>query len=222
MLERDGAQHFAGAISASDAEGLATRFAGDLNGKPGRRLLIEPDVETMLSASGQIGGIAAFFIGKKAMPVRAIIFDKTQSANWVVAWHQDRTIAVRERHKVAGYGPWSIKDRIQHVTPPMEVLTGMITLRLHLDPCDANNAPLTVALGSHRLGRINANDAAKRAEQHQLLTCYASAGDVWAYSTPILHTSPRTISSSRRRVLQVDYAAHDLPDPLEWLGIARA
>lgn len=49
--------------------------------------------------------------------------------------------------------------------------------------------------------------------------CLAAAGDMWAYATPILHASSAATQPRRRRVLQVDYAAIDLPGGLEWLGI---
>ena len=201
---------------------LAVRVARDLNGKPGRRLLIEPDVEALLSVCGQVGGIAALFLGAKTRPGRAVLFDKTRDANWTVPWHQDRTIPVRERHDVDGFGPWSTKDGLCHVAPPIGVLEHMITLRLHLDDCDKNNAPLTVALGSHRLGIVPANESAAVAARHAQFSCLAKTGDVWAYSTSILHTSAATFSDQRRRVLQIDYAAKDLPRPLKWLGISRS
>ena len=47
----------------------------------------------------------------------------------------------------------------------------------------------------------------------------AAAGDVWLYSTPILHSSAAASQPTTRRVLQIDYAAEPLPDGLEWLGV---
>ena len=49
--------------------------------------------------------------------------------------------------------------------------------------------------------------------------CLAAAGDIWAYATPIVHASETAEMPARRRVLQVDYAAFDLPGGLRWLGI---
>ena len=34
-----------------------------------------------------------------------------------------------------GYGPWTVKAGIAHVRPPIGVLEGMLTLRVHLDDC---------------------------------------------------------------------------------------
>jgi hypothetical protein len=44
-------------------------------------------------------------------PVRSIYFDKTPETNWMVAWHQDLTLSVRDRIDVAGFGPWSVEGR---------------------------------------------------------------------------------------------------------------
>lgn len=163
--------------------------------------------------------MARNLIGEAAKPVRAVLFDKTPAGNWAVAWHQDRTIVVRERIEVGGFAPWSRKDGLLHVAPPIEVLEGMTTLRIHLDPCGPHNAPLKVALGSHRLGRVPARDAGLQAARHAQMDCLAQPGDAWAYSTPILHASERAAAPSRRRVLQVDYAAAELPGGLVWAGI---
>lgn len=215
---RDGVLRFSGALSAAEAASLAERLEPQITGRPGARLKVEPAAAAILAAEGAVGSIAAGLIGPAAMPVRAVLFDKSPDTNWVVAWHQDRTIPVRERHETPGFGPWSTKDGVLHVAPPIEVLEGLVTLRLHLDPVDAGNAPLVVAMGSHRLGYVAADLAAERAGEGANLICEAEPGDVWAYSTPILHMSARS-SGERRRVLQIDYAVAPLPDPLEWRGI---
>lgn len=218
-FDRDGALHFRGVLNAVEAASLAKRLEPQITGRPGTRLKVDPDMATLLAADGPIGRIAAALIGEKAKPVRAVLFDKSPDANWIVAWHQDRTIPVRERHETPGFGPWSTKDEVLHVAPPIGVLEGMVTLRLHLDPVDTGNAPLVVAQGSHRFGSVSADVAAERATECRALVCEAEAGDVWAYSTPILHMSARATGSQRRRVLQIDYAATPLPEPLEWRGV---
>ena len=108
----------------------------------------------LLASSGPVGVVAASVLGEACRPVRAVLFDKTTATNWSVAWHQDRTIAVMERVDVEGFGPWTVKSGLLHVAPPFDLLAGMLTLRVHLDPVPETNAPLLVARGSHRLGRI--------------------------------------------------------------------
>jgi hypothetical protein len=182
---------------------------------PGRRLRT-PGLARLIEPAG---AAASALIGAAARPVRAVLFDKTADDNWALAWHQDRTIVVRERREVAGFGPWSRKQGQLHVAPPFELLARMATLRIHLDPVGPDNAPLKVALGSHRSGAVDARRAAARAAEHPDLVCLAEAGDVWAYATPILHASDRAVWPARRRVLQIDYSADVLPGGLEWAGV---
>ncbi|MGX7894892.1 phytanoyl-CoA dioxygenase family protein [Tsuneonella sp. HG222] len=172
-----------------------------------------------LNAAGAIGALAARFLGSKARPVRAIAFTKSDANNWALGWHQDRTICVKERHEVPGYGPWTSKQGLVHVAPPFDVLANMLTIRVHVDPVDETNAPLLVALGSHRFGLIPEDAIGAALGRCTLESCLAKAGDVWIYATPILHASNRAESGRRRRVLQVDYSAQELPEPLEWRGI---
>ena len=217
----DGAALRSAVLSDAEVTGLLNRLGDDLEGRPGRRLLLDEQTRGLMTANGKVGAVAAAILGQNVQPVRAVLFDKTRVANWIVAWHQDRTIAVRERHSTPGFGPWSVKDGIVHVAPPIEVLNRMVTLRVHLDACTDDNAPLIVALGSHRLGRVPADEVEAEAMRHPRFTCHAAAGDVWTYSTPILHTSGRSVSDGRRRVLQLDYAADALPGGLEWMGVTR-
>ncbi len=218
-LDRDGAVLIPAQLSEAHIEALRI-LADDVVGKrPGARMSGHSALVEVLSPQGPVGALAASLTSDAARPVRAVMFDKTPEANWIVAWHQDRVIPVRERREVRGFGPWSTKGGVLHVAPPFEVLARMLTVRVHLDPVDAGNAPLRVALGSHRLGRVPAEAAAQEAEGLPQAVCLADAGDVWAYSTPILHASDRADPPGRRRVLQVDYADFDLPGGLEWLGL---
>ena len=210
IFEQDGALLFAGLMSHATDDLVAMTTTG-----PGRRLQAK-GLESLIAPVTQT---VASLIGPAARPVRAVLFDKSSETNWALGWHQDRTIVVRERRDTPGFGPWSRKQGLQHVAPPFEILAGMATIRIHLDPCDANNAPLKIALGSHLLGHVAARDAAVRAEECPQRICLAETGDVWAYATPILHASDRAAHPSRRRVLQVDYAALKLPGGLDWAGI---
>jgi len=172
-----------------------------------------------LLASSTIGAVAAERLGGDAQPVRAILFDKSPSANWALGWHQDRTVAVRARADVPGYGPWSVKAGLQHVEPPFSVIDKMVTLRIHLDAVPADNAPLLIAPGSHRLGKLPEAELAEAVAQCGSAECLAESSDIWIYATSIVHASAAAQRQGRRRVLQVDYSAESLPPPLEWLGV---
>ncbi len=106
-----------------------------------------------------------------------------------------------------------------HVAPPFDILARMVTLRAHLDDVGAANGPLLIAPGSHAAGRIPVGEIDQVVRRCGTSVCLAEAGDVWLYATPILDASDAAKAPSRRRVLQIDFAACELPGGLEWLGI---
>ncbi len=173
----------------------------------------------LLDPRGCIGAVAAFALGTMAKPVRAILFNKSAEANWSLAWHQDRTICVAARRVAPGFGPWTVKNGMHHVAPPYDLLTRMVTLRAHLDDVSLSNAPLLIAPGSHTFGRIPVDRIDEVVRRCGTKICLAEAGDVWLYATPILHASEAASVPTGRRVLQVDFAAEDLPHGLEWMGV---
>jgi hypothetical protein len=108
---------------------------------------------------------------------------------------------------------------MHHVAPPFDILSRMVTLRVHLDDVPRTNAPLLIALSSHVEGRVPEAMIADAVKRHRIKACIAEAGDVWAYATPIVHASEAAAEPTRRRVLQLDYAAESLPGGLEWFGV---
>jgi hypothetical protein len=216
-LEHDGAERLAGA--AQDILPGLLAVADSTRVVAGARLQGSAELAALLDGDGVMGRLAAARRGAAARPVQAILFDKSPQTNWGLGWHQDRTIAVRARHEAPGFGPWTIKCGMPHVAPPIELLERMLTIRIHLDDVPADNAPLLVAPGSHRLGRISEDEIAAIVQRCGVRECLAKTGDIWLYSTPILHASEAARKPGRRRVLQVDYAAEPLPGGLEWLGI---
>lgn len=187
--------------------------------RAGIRLHGDTPLRDLLAAEGAIGRLAAARLGPGTRPVRALLFDKSAATNWALGWHQDRTIVVRDRRDTPGYGPWTVKQGLQHVAPPFALLEAMLTMRIHLDPVPADNAPLLVALGSHRRGRIAEGDVDAVVAGSRVHACLAERGDVWLYATPILHASDAAARPARRRVLQVDFTAQPLAPGLDWLGI---
>ena len=219
QLERDGAVRCPAVLEAPDVGALIATLSTVSADQAGVRLTGLPGLASFLVAPGPIGSIVAGVLGIDARPVRAVLFDKTPQTNWKLGWHQDRTIVVRERIEVEGFGPWSRKAGLQHVAPPFEILERMITVRIHLDPVRADNAPLLIAPGSHRMGRIPVGQIGQVVTLCGKRACLADRGDVWLYSTPIVHASDAAATPNRRRVLQVDYAAVDLPEGLVWQGL---
>ncbi|NML09929.1 phytanoyl-CoA dioxygenase family protein [Sphingobium sp. AR-3-1] len=218
-LATDGAQHIPAALDADSLATIEAALAPQPTDRAGLRLASLPVLSVMLSPAGTIGRHAATLLGDAARPVRAILFDKSATTNWALGWHQDRTIAVRQRIETPGFAPWTVKSGIQHVAPPQSLLDRMLTLRIHLDPVDAHNAPLLIAPGSHRHGRVAETDVAALVDRGGTHACLAARGDIWLYATPILHASETATDPRHRRVLQLDYSADPLPGGLEWLGV---
>lgn len=217
-LERHGAALYPGAALAvlPQLEAELAKLPAD---NPGLRLHGIPGLAVLIDTTSAIGHLAAERLGPASRPVRAILFDKSAATNWALGWHQDRTIAVRARVDTEGFGPWSVKAGITHVEPPFALLDAMLTMRIHLDPVPDDNAPLMIAPGSHRLGRIPERDIDASIARCGTFACTAERGDVWLYATPILHASARAARPEHRRVLQVDFSAQPLPAALDWLGV---
>lgn len=213
-----GAERFPGAL----AEGLADLRAALVtlpSERAGVRIRGMKALHPLFACDGVIGSIAANVLGPRCRAVRAILFDKTVETNWSLAWHQDRTICVQQRIDVDGFGPWTTKSGMQHVAPPFGLLARMVTLRAHLDDVPATNAPLLIAPGSHVEGRVPVDAVEQVVSRYGTRACIADAGDVWLYATPILHASETASRPARRRVLQIDFSADELPSGLEWLGV---
>jgi hypothetical protein len=215
-FERDGYFHFSRALNERDLariEEIAT-----VEG-PGVRLTsatLQP-ISDLLDVDGAVGSIVADLIGRAAFPVRAILFDKSLEANWSLGWHQDRTICVAERIEVEGFGPWTVKQGQPHAQPPQNLLERMATVRIHLDDVPADNAPLLVIRGSHRLGRLTDDRIAELVAGSEVTTHLARRGDIWVYRTPIVHASASAGNGNfGRRVLQLDFSSDNLPRGLRW------
>jgi hypothetical protein len=215
QFDRDGAQHFPAAFGLAEVAALAGLLSLPA-ARPGARLDRASGLAGLL---GPADAIAAGLIGPDARAVGAKLFDKSAARNWALGWHQDRTIPVRERRDVPGFGQWTLKSGIPHCVPPFSYLERSLILRVHLDPVDGANAPLLVAPGSHRLGPVAEPAVAAAVRRFGARACLAGTGDVWACATPILHASGRASSPARRRVLQLLYSADALPGGLEWAGI---
>lgn len=171
-----------------------------------------------LARSSQVRALVEPVLGDDAFAVRGILFDKTPDANWKVAWHQDLTIAVRERREVEGFGPWSEKAGVVHVQPPAAVLERMVTVRLNLDPCGPANGPVNVIAGSHRHGRLPADEVRRRRTEEPAVSTCLGAGGVLLMRPLLLHASSPSTSPAHRRVVHLEFAADELPGGLEWHG----
>jgi len=189
-------------------EAVAPLLAGG-NRCGARGLFAVPEVAALACAPA-LRALVEPVLGSAAAAVRAVLFDKPETANWRVPWHRDRLIAVRERREVPGFSAWSLKDGVHHVEPPVSILEGMLTLRIHLDDVTSNNGPLRVISGSHTdLTAVQADTVLST-----LVT--GSQGSVLMMRPLLLHASSPALNPGHRRVVQLEYCAMDLPSDLDW------
>jgi ectoine hydroxylase-related dioxygenase (phytanoyl-CoA dioxygenase family) len=196
----------------------ASRAALDRNGSTFaiRNLLRDHAIIRQLADSPAIRSLIDPILGPSAIAVRGILFDKTPGANWKVPWHQDLSIAVTERIDLPGYGPWSMKAAVPHVQPPVEILQNMLTVRLHLDDCGADNGPLLVLPGSHAHGILNGGQIEKLRSTGQPIACTVNRGGAVLMRPLLLHASHSATSPNHRRVIHLEFASDVLPPPLRW------
>jgi ectoine hydroxylase-related dioxygenase (phytanoyl-CoA dioxygenase family) len=173
-------------------------------------------VPRYIAALPTITDLVRHVLGKTGKIVRSVLFDKTPDSNWDVAWHQDVTIAVQEKHTVPGFGPWSVKGGVVCVQPPAEVLEGMLTIRLHLDECSTDNGPLLAVPGSHRHGILAVQNLDLEQCERDAVACTAGEGAAVLMRPLTLHASRKSQIPRHRRVLHLDFAANPLPEPLKW------
>jgi ectoine hydroxylase-related dioxygenase (phytanoyl-CoA dioxygenase family) len=184
----------------------------------GRDLLWRIPEVGRLARSRELTAIAEAALGPGAFAVRGLFFDKTPTVNWNLPWHQDLTIAVRERRDVPGFGPWTLKGGIPHAHAPADILSRMVTIRLHLDDCGPTSGPMRVLPGSHTSGKLDPGEMASwtaRAKT-QAVDCLVPAGGVVVMRPLLLHASASGTGAGHRRVIHLEYAPEDLPGGLEW------
>ena len=222
-FDRDGYAIIPAAVDAGTVEALLRALAplaGAAGARGGvRHLLRDVPEARALARAPAVRGVAEAALGRGAFAVRGILFDKTPDANWKVVWHQDLTIAVRERRHVAGFGPWSEKDGVAHVQPPAALLARMVAVRVHLDDCTPTNGPVRVLPGSHRAGRLSVADVERWRAAVPEVVCTVPRGGILAFHSLLLHASSPALEPAHRRVVHVEYAAAewaDLPGGLAW------
>jgi len=212
LLDATEVQKLIEALGAADVAGTRARGV--------RNLAWQVRAVDDLAASRGPRGLAEAVLGPGPRLVRSILFDKVPESNWAIRWHQDKTIAVKERIEVRGYGPWSIKEDVTSVQPPARVLEDMISIRIHLDDCGPDNGALQVIRGSHRRGKLTGAKADEWITTHPSEVCAVRAGGALVMKPLLLHASPASLKPSHRRVVHLDYAVGDLDGGLQWSEMA--
>lgn len=213
-FEQSGFAVIAGVLAAEECVEIARRVPS--SGDPGGRHLLAADWCVALAAAIRGQPRVAELIPPDYVAVQCLWFEKSISTNWLVALHQDLGIPVAARSADPALAGWSEKQGVLHVQPPVEVLEQLIAIRLHLDDCDADDGPLMVVPGSHRLGRLAPEAASRCRAERGEVACLAARGSIVAMRPLLLHSSSRATGGSQRRVLHFLFGPRMLPHGLRW------
>lgn len=182
----------------------------------GKRMLLKdiPDLKKELLNRNILEIVKA--IDPKAFLTKAIYFDKPDSNNWYVTWHQDVPINVTKKIVTDGYTSWTNKNEINSVCPPEEILKSIFTIRIHLDTTNAQNGALKVIPGSH--SKRFTDTERESITQHVNPTIVDVAeGGIQLMKPLLLHASSKAQNQKRRRVIHLEFCSHELPGELDWL-----
>jgi ectoine hydroxylase-related dioxygenase (phytanoyl-CoA dioxygenase family) len=175
--------------------------------RAGARHVLTVPVVRCLAGDSRLLAIANQFLGPAAVPFRATLFDKSPTANWLVVWHQDTALPVREPVADLEWGPWSTKAGMLYAHAPAWALEQVVALRVSLDDSLQRNGPLRVLPSTHRGGVLGEDDIERLAQSTIPVECIASAGSVVAMRPLTVHASSKSIDDQPRRVLHIEYAA---------------
>jgi ectoine hydroxylase-related dioxygenase (phytanoyl-CoA dioxygenase family) len=150
--------------------------------------------------------IAKRILGSVTLPFRATLFEKLPDSNWLVAWHQDTALPLRERRDVRGWGPWSVKDGVNYAHAPTKALERILALRVHLDSSTGDSGPLRVLPGTHAQGVLTDDEIRSIAERTAGVDCLMPLGGVIAMRPLTIHASSKSRTENPRRVLHIEYA----------------
>jgi ectoine hydroxylase-related dioxygenase (phytanoyl-CoA dioxygenase family) len=174
------------------------------------------DCIAKLANSEKIIAKARAILDEEPQLVRAIFFDKNPEKNWLVSWHQDKTVSVNKKHHIDSWGPWSLKDNTHHVQPSESVLNNMVTFRIHLDDSNADNGCLKVIPNSHTSGVLTQLEINNVVTSAIFVECEANAGDMLMMRPLILHASSKAKYPKHRRVIHLEFSGYKLPNDLHW------
>jgi ectoine hydroxylase-related dioxygenase (phytanoyl-CoA dioxygenase family) len=149
---------------------------------------------------------ARHILGERAIAFRATLFEKLPDSNWLVGWHQDTALPLRNRREVSGWGPWSLKDNVNYAHAPADELEKIVAFRVHLDDSTLENGPLRVLPGTHTQGVLTDDEIHVIAGRMTSIDCLMALGGVMAMRPLVIHGSSKSRTEKPRRVLHIEYA----------------
>ena len=197
-----------GAVTAERAESVLKRLLEcELRwSRAGARHVLQQKCVAEIAESEEMMRLAEGVLGDGAVAFRATLFGKSAESNWLVGWHQDTALPLREKTEREGWGPWSVKDGLHYAHAPVEALERVVALRLALDDSTEANGPLRVLPGTQGMGVMTDEAILELAKRIESVSCPVGLGGVVAMRPLAVHASSKSASDAPRRVLHIEYA----------------
>ena len=199
-------------ISKADSSNPTFRKTSDIFAI--RQFLQEVPNTINIIFNNKLRELITYVFGGEFFIVKSIYFDKPETSNWFVAYHQDLTISVDKKINIVGFGPWTTKNNQFAVQPTLDILQDNFTIRIHLDDTTELNGALKVIPGSHQNDVYRAETIDWKLETEKV--CAVKKGGVMIMKPLLLHSSGRTTDNNRRRVIHLEFSRSALPEGLEW------
>lgn len=204
-------------LTPAECNALADCVAGGASASGGtRRLLQQAWCRALAGELRQHPLLAPALAAPGLVAVQCTYFEKSAARNWLVPLHQDLSIPVAHRIDHPGLGPWSEKEGALFVQAPPALLQQLIAVRVHIDVCTAQDGPLRVVAGSHRLGKLDTLAAAATRQTQTEQVCTVAQGGALLMRPLLLHASSKSTGNSLRRVLHFLFGPAKLPLGLQW------
>jgi len=172
-----------------------------------------PETQSIIF-SEKLNSVISKIFGSDYFVVKSIYFDKPETSNWYVAYHQDLTISVDKKIELENFGPWTTKQNQFAVQPPIEILQNIFTIRIHLDETNSENGALKVIDNSHSKEIYRPENIDWKNENETI--CDVESGGIMIMKPLLLHGSNRTTNNKKRRVIHIEFSNKELPNELNW------
>ncbi len=130
-----------------------------------------------VAAAPSVLSIAASLLGRDSSARSCAVLRQNPGAKLVCGLASGSNRRAKPPTRNARLGPWTNKDGVDHVQPPLAVLNQMVTMRLHVDDADEEWSCLRVITDCHRLGILTQDEIVRTAAASTPKACVVASGD---------------------------------------------
>lgn len=197
-------------LEADFVEPLREAFAAVIGHRPGDRVGLAVGAIQAVAGSRALRSLVESELGRGAVVLRALLFNKNDTADWMVAWHQDRMLPIHEGEPMPGWGTCSRKPDGPYAEPPVDLLQQVLAVRVDVDGSGACNGGLRVIAGTHAMGVLPPQRIAELVAERAPECPEVPERGALVMRPLLLHCSTRSQSSRHRRIVHFECAPHAL------------